>query len=81
MPLHGMKGLTLPCVCRLSGVIYCHAEIKQSLICLLYPSPLYRPGVIDLPSAARGDNPDALVLPEVFHDFEDTIADMGYMSQ
>lgn len=36
----------------------------------------YRPGIIDLPSAARAENPDALILPEVFHNFDDTTADM-----
>lgn len=47
---------------------------------LLYPLPLYRPGIIDLPLAGRAENPDALVLPEVFHDFDDNTAEMGYVT-
>ncbi len=31
-----------------------------------------------MPSATRADNSDSLALPEIFHDFSDSTAEMGY---
>ena len=36
-----------------------------------------RPGIVDLPSEGGVDNPDAITLPEIFHDFETAVADLG----
>ncbi len=38
-----------------------------------------RPGIVDLPSNTGAENADAITLPEIFHDFENAVADMGYV--
>lgn len=39
----------------------------------------FRPGVVDLPPESRVDNAEAITLPEIFHDFEAAVADLGTM--
>ena len=36
-----------------------------------------RPGIVDLPAEGRVANTDAITLPEIFHDFETAVADLG----
>ena len=36
-----------------------------------------RPGIVDLPADGGVDNADAITLPEIFHDFETAVADLG----
>ena len=38
---------------------------------------LVRPGIVDLPPESRVDNAEAITLPEIFHDFETAVADLG----
>lgn len=37
----------------------------------------FRPGIVDLPAEGGVANPDAITLPEIFHDFETAVADLG----
>ena len=37
----------------------------------------FRPGIVDLPADGGVDNADAITLPEIFHDFETAVADLG----
>ena len=36
-----------------------------------------RPGVVDLPAEGALASTDAITLPEIFHDFETAVADLG----
>ena len=36
-----------------------------------------RPGIVDLPRDNGAENADAITLPEIFHDFESAVADLG----
>ena len=40
-----------------------------------------RPGIVDLPSEGGVVSTDAITLPEIFHDFETAVADLGSVSQ
>ena len=44
---------------------------------LIYLSLSSRPGIVDLPSEGGVVNTDAITLPEIFHDFETAVADLG----
>jgi cohesin complex subunit SCC1 len=37
----------------------------------------FRPGIVDLPSEGGVVSTDAITLPEIFHDFETAVADLG----
>lgn len=37
----------------------------------------FRPGVVDLPAEGGVASTDAITLPEIFHDFEAAISDLG----
>lgn len=41
------------------------------------PPFLLRPGIVDLPSEGGVVSTDAITLPEIFHDFETAVADLG----
>ena len=43
----------------------------------LFSYKYYRPGIVDLPADGGVDNADAITLPEIFHDFETAVADLG----
>ena len=38
---------------------------------------LSRPGIVDLPIDGAVANSDTITLPEIFHDFETAVADLG----
>ena len=40
----------------------------------------FRPGIVDLPADGGVDNADAITLPEIFHDFETAVADLGLVN-
>lgn len=39
----------------------------------------FRPGMVDLPSGQQQASVAAITLPETFHDFESTMADLAYV--
>ena len=53
-----------------------HCVVIQ--VITVYPSsPSSRPGIVDLPSDGGVVSTDAITLPEIFHDFETAVADLG----
>lgn len=37
----------------------------------------FRPGIVDLPTGVGAENADAITLPEIFHNFESAVSDLG----